>query len=367
LVVATAGVVFAVVLIFMQLGFSDALFVSAVRLHRCLDADLVLISPQYSYLGMSKAFSQRRLYQARADAGVASATALSFEVVPWKNRDTGQTRGIFVLGLDSSSAPLQLPGLNEQLHRLRVSDAVLFDRSSRPEFGVMPAALPLGRPLVAELANRQVFVNGFFDLGTGFAVDGNVFTERTTFLRLLPHRREGLIDIGLVRLRGGVDAEATRRALSAALPKDVEVLTKQGFIEREQAYWRRNTPIGYVFTFGVIMGFFVGAVIVYQVLFVNVADHLAEYATLKAVGFTDGSLVFIVLQQAVLLAVLGFVPGLLLSYQFYKLAAQGTLLPLQLTLGTCLVVFALTVLMCSVSGAAALRKVRTADPAEVFA
>jgi putative ABC transport system permease protein len=83
------------------------------------------------------------------------------------------------------------------------------------------------------------------------------------------------------------------------------------------------------------------------VLFVIVADHLAEYATLKAVGFTDGSLVFIVLQQAVLLAVLGFVPGLLLSYQFYKLAAQGTLLPLQLTLGTCLVVFALTVLMCS--------------------
>jgi putative ABC transport system permease protein len=151
------------------------------------------------------------------------------------------------------------------------------------------------------------------------------------------------------------------------LPPDVEVLTKAGFIAREQAYWRKNTPIGYVFTFGVVMGLVVGAVIVYLVLFVNVAERLPEFATLKAIGFTDRALFGVVLQQALILAALGFAPGMLMCCGLYTLTAHATHLPLELTFGTSGLVFALTLVMCCASGAAALRKVRAADPAEVFA
>jgi putative ABC transport system permease protein len=366
LAVAVLGVTFAVVLVLMQLGFSDALYASAVRLHEHLAADIVLISPQYSYLAISKPFSQRRLQQARGHADVASVTPLSFDLAEWKNPSTGLTRNILIVAVDPGAAPLQLPGLTEQLARTRVPDTLLFDAASRPEYGVHPGILHKGHRVSAEVARRRMFVEGVFELGTSFAVDGNAITGRSTFLRLFPYRREGLIDIGLVRLRPGTDAERVRADLAAMLPHDVEVLTKAGFIAREQAYWRQNTPIGYVFTFGVVMGLVVGAVIVYLVLFVNVAERLPEFATLKAIGFTDRALFGVVLQQALILAALGFVPGLLMCCGLYTLTARATHLPLELTCGTSGLVFVLTLFMCCASGALALRKVRAADPAEVF-
>ncbi|MFI5364596.1 MAG: ABC transporter permease DevC [Candidatus Binatia bacterium] len=364
---AVMGVTFAVVLVLMQLGFRGALYASAVRLHEHLKADLVLINPQYAYLGMSKPFSQRRLYQARAHPAVASATPLSFDLAPWKNPKTGLTRAILVIGVDPAAPALELPGVTEQLYRTRLTDTLLFDADSRPEFGVRPALLQGGERFVAELAQRRVFISGAFHLGTGFAVDGNTIASRSTFQRLFPNRREGLIDVGLLRLRPGVDVDAVRAQLAAQLPKDVEVLTTAGFIAREQKYWADATPIGYVFAVGVIIGLAVGAVIVYLVLFVNVSERLPEYATLKAIGFTDRALFSVVLQQAIILAALGFTLGTLLSRGLYALAADATHLPLNLTPTTGALVFGLTLLMCGVSGAAALRKVQAADPAEVFA
>jgi putative ABC transport system permease protein len=172
---------------------------------------------------------------------------------------------------------------------------------------------------------------------------------------------------GTASLRAGSDPDVVRAELAAMLPSDVEVLTKAGFVAREQAYWAANTPIGYIFTFGVIMGLVVGAIIVYLILFVNVAERLSEFATLKAIGFADGALVGVVLQQALILAGCGFVPGLVIACGLYRITAQATRLPFELTFGSAGLVFALTLLMCSASGAAALRKVRAADPAEVFA
>ena len=329
--VAVLGVTFAVVLVLMQLGFSDALYASAVRLHEHLAADLVLINPQYSYLAISKPFSQRRLQQARSHPDVVAVTPISFDLGAWKNPTTGLTRNILVIGVDPNAAPLQLPGLTEQLARTRLPDTLLFDAASRPEYGVHPAALRAGQRLTAEVAQRRIFVAGVFDMGTSFAVDGNAVTGRSTFLRLFPYRREGLIDIGLVQLHAGSNPGRVRAELAALLPPDVEVLTKAGFIAREQAYWRKNTPIGYVFTFGVVMGLVVGAVIVYLVLFVNVAERLPEFATLKAIGFTDRALFSLVLQQALILAALGFAPGMLMCCGLYTLTAHATHLPLELT------------------------------------
>jgi len=245
---------------------------------------------------------------------------------------------------------------------------VLFDERSRPEFGPIPDLLEDAgaQGVTTEIADRAVRVVGLFELGTSFGIDASLATSELNFRRIFPHRGAGQIDVGLIHLDEHADADAVRAAIEAKLPRDVLVLTRAGFVQREVDYWNRATPIGYVFSFGVIMGLVVGGIIVYQILFADVSEHLREYATLKAIGYTDMYLFGVVIQQALLLALLGFGPGLAASALLYRAAGEATRLPLQMHPGLALGVFALTAVMCAVAGTIALRKVRQADPAEIF-
>jgi putative ABC transport system permease protein len=285
----------------------------------------------------------------------------------WKNpAESGESRIIFVVGFDPSDEVFALPGIVENVSRLRMPDSVLYDEASRPEFGPV-AEMFQGKGVVeTEVNNREVEVVGLFDLGTSFGIDASIATSDLNFLRIFPDRERGLINIGLVKLEPGADLRAVRDAMASELSNEVEVLTRAEFIAREIDYWNTNTPIGYVFSFGVIIGMMVGSIIVYQILFSDVSDHLQEYATLKAMGYTNAFLFGIVIQEAVILAALGFFPGLVVCLGLYHLAADATQLPLSMTLGRGIFVMVLTVAMCCVSGAIALRKIRSADPAEVF-
>lgn len=364
--VALAGVAFAVILVFMQLGFSEALYSSAVRMHRLLVADVVLINPRTAHLTAMFSFSRRRLYQALGSEGVAAVAPLYLSLAPFKNPLTGKTRRLLVAGFDPTKRVLDLAEVNAKLDRIRLPDLALFDRASRPEYGPIAAMYGNGRPLTTEVADRRITVAGLFEIGTSFGVDGTLITSDSNFLRLFPHRDRGLIEIGLIQLKPGADAEAVRRTLAARLPGDVEVLTKKGYMEREKNYWARTTPIGYLFTFGSIMGLVVGGVIVYQILFADISAHLPEYATLKAMGYTNTYLFKLVFQEAILLALLGYVPGFAATLWLYRITAGATNLPLAMNWWTGSFVLALTVLMCSVAGAISLGKLRAADPAEIF-
>lgn len=366
LLVAVAGVAFAVILIFMQLGFRKALFDSSTRLHERLVGDLFLISPQFDFLAQPKSFSRRRLFQALGFPGVESVSPVYLGLALWKNPDTGKTRPIFAIGVDPADDAVTLPGVSEQLDLIRMPDVVLYDREGRPEYGNIAAVVAGGHPLTIEANNRAITVGGLFDMGTSFGVDGTVLTSDTNFLRLFPTREPGLIDVGLIRLRAEADRISTRDALRAALPNDVLVLTREDYIHREQTYWETSTPIGYVFTFGVIMGFVVGAIIVYQILFADVSDHLAEYATLKAMGYPNTYLFGVVFQEAIILAALGYLPGVLIAIALYRVAGDATKLPMHMTASLSVSVLLLAVVMCCVSGGIALRKIRSADPAEIF-
>jgi len=365
-VVALAGVAFAVVLMLMQLGFRNALFASSVRYHELFRADVILINPQSSYLVQMKSFPRRRLDQALGAPGVLSVSPIYCGLAFWENPENGLTRNIFLLGFDPAETVLDIPELNAQREAIRLPDEVLFDRASRPEYGAVAQGLAQGRRVEAELNDRRIRVAGTFQVGTSFGIDGTVLTSDLNFQRIHPERPPGLIEIGLVRVKPGVDPGQVRDTLARALPRDVLVLTKQQYIDREVDYWAKVTPIGYVFTFGVMIGFGVGAIIVSQILFADVSDHLAEYATLKAIGYNNRYLYGVVLSQAVILAGLGYLPGLTISLALYRLAERATLLPLSLAPSIGLLVLTLTVSMCCVSGALALRKVQRADPAEIF-
>lgn len=369
LLVAVLGVAFAVVLVCMQLGFQDAMFRSSVQYHTQLRYDLALVSPKTQFIVRPRGFSRRRLHQVRGVQGVAGVTELYIGSGPWKNPEAPtKVRTIFVVGFDPADPLFDLPGIAQHRPLLKRPDVVLFDRFSRPEFGPIPALLEAAgsQGVETELADRAVRVVGLFDLGTSFGIDASVATSELNFLRLFPYRGAGEIDVGLIHLDEHADPEAVRSAIEAKLPQDVLVLTRAGFVQRELDYWKTATPIGYVFSFGVIMGLVVGGIIVYQILFADVSEHLREYATLKAIGYTDTYLFGVVLQEALLLALLGFGPGLLASVLLYRVAGEATRLPLHMNLGLALGVFGLTAAMCAVAGAIALRKVRQADPAEIF-
>jgi putative ABC transport system permease protein len=369
LCVAIAGVAFAVVLVCMQLGFQDALFRSSVRYHQNLRYDLAIVSPKTAFIVQPSSFSRRRLHQVRGVPGVAGVSSLYIGLGSWKNPERpSDSRNIFVLGFDPSDRIFDLRGVESQRDLLKRPDVVLFDASSRPEFGPIPDLVRDAGPagFRTEVANRNVQVAGLFELGTSFGIDASLLTSDLNFRRIFPHRQPGQIDVGLIHLDRFANAEKVRDAVAAKLPADVLVLTRDGFVKREVDYWSGATPIGYVFSFGVIMGLVVGGIIVYQILFADVSEHLREYATLKAIGYTDLYLFGVVIQEALLLALLGFGPGLLASMLLYRAAGNATQLPLEMNLPLALGVLGLTAVMCAVAGAIALRKVRQADPADVF-
>lgn len=366
LLIALAGIAFAVILMFMQLGFQAALYDSATRFHQSLQGELVLINTRSKALGYMTTFSWRRLYQALSLDGVSSISPVYVGFRDWRNPENNNFRAIYVYGFRPGDTVFKFPEVSQNLDQLKLSENILFDRASRSEYGAIAAEFEQGKPITTELSGKRVNVVGLFTLGPSFGADGNVIVSDMNFHRLFPDRTSGEIEIGLVHLKPGVDVQTLLKQLETILPNDVRVLTHQEFVEFEKAYWKTSTAIGFIFTLGVSMGFIVGTVIVYQILYTDVSDHLAEYATLKAMGYKNLYLELVVFQEAIILAVLGYIPGFALSLGLYDLAKGATFLPLGMQVVRASIVFILTLLMCVISGLVAVRRLRKADPADIF-
>jgi putative ABC transport system permease protein len=385
------GVVFAVVLMFMQLGFRGALLDSNSLLHERIRADLVLISPNRSTLPMREPFSRRRLIQAAAVPGVRSVHPLYIDngAAVLRNTDPdparrGPSRAVRVVGVDPDAFLLDLPELNPTSprylgDRIKAPATALFDRKSHRDADDPTRSIfgPLVEGARTELAGQTLTLVGGFDLGPDFTSDGTLIVSSETFADLL-RRPVTLgapladVDVGLIRLEPGADVEAVRAAVRREVARgsggdpEVDVLTVEELIGREHRFWLSNTPIGFAFVFGMFMGFAVGTVICYQILSGDVSDHLAEYATLKAFGYSNRYLAWVVIQEALILAVAGYVVGLGVSWLAYDWLTEASAMPLRMTLGRALIVFAVTVGMCTLSGLIALMRLVRADPADVF-
>ena len=366
LLVALAGICFAGILMFMQLGFRDGLFDASVTVHRLFDADLVLMSPRsMSSISMS-GFPRRRLVQAMAHPDVQGITPVNWNFLLWRNPQTLTTRQILALGFEPGDSLFTDPELAAKAKALTSRGRVLFDQRSRNEFGPIAKWFDEGRTVETELAGKRVRVAGLVSLGPSFGADGNLLTSRETFLELLPSNPPGSIEIGLLRLRPGADPDAVVRSLTASLPNDVKVFTKQAFIEFEKNYWRSSTSIGFIFSLGAAMGFVVGCVIVYQILYTDVSDHLPEYATLMAMGYRLKTLLGVVAREGIFLAVMGYVPAYAAGQALYALVRSSTKLPVAMDLLRAVLVFSLILAMCMGSAVLAMRRLVDADPAEIF-
>ena len=366
LLVALAGISFAGILMFMQLGFRDGLFDASVTAHRLFDADVVLISPRSASSVSMEAFPRRRLVQTLADSDVDGVTPVHWGLMLWRNPETRRNRSILALGFNPDDPFFVDPSLAEKTDALKQKGRILFDQLSRPEFGPIADWYRDGRVVETEIAGNRVRVAGLVSLGTSFGADGNLLTSTETFLDLMPQKPPGAIEVGLVRLKPGADPEQVVSRLSQRLPKDVSVLTKQGFIDFEQNYWKSSTSIGFIFTLGAAMGFVVGCVIVYQVLYTDVSDHLPEYATLMAMGYRLSHLLGVVVREGFYLAAMGYVPAYLAGQGLYWFVRDATKLPVGMDLSRALTVLVMILVMCMLSSFLAMRRLIDADPAEIF-
>ena len=367
LFVAIAGIGFADVLMFIQLGFQGALFDANLRLPRSVNGDIVLLSTQSEGLFVLDSFSRRSLYQALAMKEVASVSPIYINMATWKNPVEGNRRQMMVIGLNPKESILNVPGLDRQnLRQIQLADVVLFDDKSKAEFGAIAELYQQGEPVTTEIGIHRIKVGGLYTLGSSFTAEGSVITSDLNFWRLFPERPTSLIDIGLITLKPGANLDRAIVELQKKLPENIKVLSKEEFIQAERNYWQESTAIGFIFAFGTIIGFIVGIVIVYQILYTDVVDRLPEYATLKAMGYSDSYFVVVIMQESVILAVFGYIPSFAITSALYVLAAGGTGLPIAMTLGRAIFVLILTILMCCISGSIALRKLADADPADIY-
>ena len=365
---AVAGVAFAVILIFMQLGFLGSAEQSAALVFDALDFDVLIRSRHYLHLIASRTFPRDRLDQAESAPGVDRASPIYLVSDFWRHPRDGSKRAMLIIGVNPSDPVFRVEDIQRKLALLTMPEFVLVDQKSRREFGPQN-----GRrfgdddiDVETELAQQRVRIVQTFTLGMGFVADGDVLTSVRGFQRIRPRQAPGEVSLGLVKLQPGADVDAVVAALREQLPEDVEILTRADVLGREVRHWVWETSIGLIFQLGVVVALVVGTAIVYQVLSSDVANHLPEYATLKAMGYSGNYLASVVLQQAVVLAVLGFVPGLAVSAALYALTRAAARIPMDMTMARVFFVLALAVAMCTISGLGALRKVRSADPADLF-
>jgi len=377
LAAAIAGIGFAVLLMFTQVGFQNALFDSQVKILDDLQGDIFLVSKAKYTLAAEKRFSITRIHQASSCSGVSGAYPLYSELTTSVLREMKNGMGnrgfpLRSLGFHLEDPIFQIEDLKQKLSRLRQPSTALIDKKSKAKKFAFPMendAELAKRSL--ELSGKQLTLVGTFDLGTDFAHDGNLLMSAESFGKYFPHRKQfgdplSVVDIGIVHVQKEFSPEQVRKILQNTLDDDVLVLTRAAFRAAEIKFWDKSTPIGTIFLAGKLIGFVVGMVICYQVIYSDIAEHMPEFATLKAMGYKTIYFIRLIVVQALLLSIIGFVPAALVSLLIYKGLAEQTGLQMQMTPSGVAFVFATTIAMCVVSGLLAVRKLLAADPASLF-
>lgn len=371
LITGTAGVCFAAVLMFMQNGFRNALLDSPVQLVEAVRGDLIATSVLRYAMTAEQRFPSDLLSRAGSDAEVAWVAPLMIERATARIRVEDQPRrSIRVIAAPLEPYLFTDPEIRRQLPLLRPVGHALVDRQSKRQYGFArhdPEALAAQR---IELLERRVRVVGTFEIGTDFANDGNLLLSLDSLAHFFPFRGDGdplsVVDFGLIRLRPGANPEEVAARLTSLAPRQWRVVPREQIIAREIAFWDAQTPIGMIFFIGTMMGFAVGVIICYQILYTNIHDSLPELATLKAMGYANSFFMGVVVRQSVYLSMLGFLPALLVSWGLFQLLQELAGLPMLMTLDRIALVFFLTLAMCVVSGLLALRRLVRADPANLF-
>lgn len=358
--IALCGISFAILLIFMQLGFYAAAGNSATNVYDALDFDVLLLSPQYVFVARASQFPRSRLEQVRAVEGVESATPVWIGLGEWRSLESRERWNILTLGVEPAQRPFRDKAVNDQLPLLKVRDTALSDSLSRPEHG------PLETGVVSEVQHHRVRIAGRYAIGAGFVAGATLITGRETFFQIFKETSPERVSAGLVKLAPGTSPEKAAAEINRLIEPGAAAFTRSELSAAEQRFWLKVKPVGIMFTSGVLIAFIAGAVILYQVLASEVQNRLREYATLKALGYDNRYVYGVVAQQALIFCALGFVPAFFLALLLYSLLRTQALVPVSMEFTRAAGVLLLTGLMCLSATFLAVRKLRAADPADLF-
>ncbi len=357
LAVTLTGVVFAVVLIVVQLGLYLGFSHTTTALVDNSRADLWIVAKNVPYIEQGIPFSERKVYAVRATPGVAEAQNYIVRFSRWKRAD-GQEEATQIVGVNPESTMGQawniVAGKREDL---KVDDSVFVDRIYFPKLGVH------GLGDKAEIVGHRARVVGITQGLRSFTTSAYVFTNYRNALDYASLRDDQTMFI-LVKAQAGVNVGDLQRRLEAGLT-DVDVLTRQQFSDMTRHYWMFTTGAGMAVLMAAALGLVVGVVVVAQTIYSTTMDHLREFGTLKAMGATNGYIYRVIMKQAVIAAVLGYALGIALSVFIVRESGKGGAnieLPWQLGVG----MFVVTVSMCVIAAFVSINKVTKLDPALVF-
>jgi putative ABC transport system permease protein len=357
LLAAFVGVGVAVVVMFVELGLLLGILNSQALMATLIRGDLVVLNEGRTDLHKWDRMNRIRLNQVAATSGVANVIPVYQDTMGLRDPETNSVRRILIVAFPAEQLPYAIGNPQEIAAALRIPNTILFDRRSRPIY----AELVLGGD--AELDGQSYRVGGFVDLGPDIIHDGAVIMSDASWFARDPNARPIM---GVIRLDPGADMRAVRDALTASLPDDVLIFTPQELRRREFAFTLGSAPIGFLFGIGMLAGLVIGSITCYQILFNEIVDRLKQYATLKAMGFSEMFLRGVILEQALLLSLGGFAGGLFFAWISYAYIAHRTALAVELSFSTIVFILLLATIMCVAAGMLALRRVTQADPAELY-
>jgi len=362
---ALAGVAFANVLVFVQLGIMNSMTTAIMKPYGFFQADIMISASDANSMTEGGNVARQWMFQALEDPEVIEGTGIFIANVSWQRTDN--TLGLSTYGVDPTQPSFLSPEMRSRIGTLQLTNSGILDRFSRGLPRDEAAAIRPHSPLSFEVSGTTLTLYDTFAGGGGFGGDGYMMVSDQTFLSLFPARGSGAPDHILLKVAPGANPDTVAARLQKLVSdKSLRIRSYATAAAEDLRYQQTKRPTGIIFGFGVIIGILVGIVIVYQVLSTDVADHLSEYATFKAMGYSQRFFLSIVLEEALILGVLGFIPGFAVASLLLAGMARATTLPLTMTASTAVIVFVGTVIACSLSGAFATRRLAAADPADLF-
>jgi putative ABC transport system permease protein len=384
--VSIGGVAFALLLVFMQLGFMGAVSHTATNVLESLQFDVLLRARDYLHLYEPSQFERKWLQVAASTPGVHHAKPLWITIHNWRKLPTesesqssefvSQYLPIAVMAYSIDDDVFKLESVVAQQSKLASGRAILLDQSTQRDYGPWDGR-KFGESDIdreTEIGGQAFSIGGLFNLGTGLAANGAAITSRPGFARIIPWDSERFTSIGLVDVEADIDIDGMVQELKGrfAVGDDegqseaVEVLSRADAMDRERSRWLFQTPIGLIFQLGVLISLLVGAAIVYMVLATDVANRLSEYATLLAMGYSRTYLAGIVMTQAMTLCCCGFLVAWGAAELLYRLTSYLSGIPVAMNLERVVSVLVMGLAMSCCSGLLALRKLWKAEPANLF-
>lgn len=364
-VTAILGVAFAAILILMQFAIQESLYSSSVAIIKTFNADIIMLSKSSSSILGLTSFDDSLLTNAYDPSIVENVSPLRWLYIPWRLANSNESRLAIAIGVDPYQSAFLDPAIASQLVKTNIAGRVLYDRLSRPEFGPVASKYSQGGEIVAFSQDQRLKVAGLVSFGPSFGYDASIITSIKTVDAIYPGLA-GLIEIGLIKLKPHINQELALKDLSKRLSADVRLIRKDDFITLEKDFWAQSKPIGLVFLFCATMGLVVGAVMVYQILSADVTYHISNFAVLLSIGYTRGRLEMILLKESLILSFIGFPLALAVSAAACGVLSGVTSLPMSLRLSTIAMAYFLIVSMCVTAALFAMRRLRDADPSDLF-